>query len=66
MQLDITSGNPGHVLYRRYPSEHLFDGNGQSPGFPPESLHLIGIPKELRHTTADHVSGRLVAADQDQ
>ena len=66
VQLDVTSGNAGHVLYRRYPSEHLFDCNRQSPGILPESLHLVGIPKELRHSTANDVSGRLVAADQDQ
>ena len=55
-----------HVLHRGVPPDHLLGGNRHVGRARAQRLLLLGVLDQLQHAAAEHVPGRLVAADQDE
>ena len=53
-------------LIGRHPAQHLLDRGRDLGGIVDQQLPLVGVQQQLLHAAADHVPGRLVAADEDQ
>src|SRR4029450_8415017 len=66
VQLDVARRGAVHVLNRRHPAQHLFDGAGEGLGGGGQGAELVGVAQQRVHAAADHVAGRFVAADEDE
>ena len=66
VQLDVAGRGAVHVLDRRYPAQHLLDGDRDEPRLLDQTPQLVRVLQQRVHAAADHVARRLVAADEDQ
>ena len=66
LELDVAGDRAVHVLDRRDPAQHLFDGGGEQPEVVQQPFLLARVRQELFHPATRDVTGGLVASDEQQ